>query len=393
MNNQYPFNKEYGESVSSGHPDKLADAIADRIVSDTVVNYDKSLVGVEIATSLKHVFITGRIAVKKPRCASSAQAIHKSKANLREIIKSVYQDAGYSKKWNPNPDSLIINIDGLVQDSLHEGEENIRKLSDDQSITVGYAVNSPETGYIPRGQWLSRVIMAELMKTTQNLDQFGPDAKVMTEVSVDGSEWKLDKLVCSIQHSPDIYWEDIGKTIREVLEKVSATMVPSNCEIDPWNVELIANGHGDFTTGGPTGDNGLSGKKLVVDAYGPMVPIGGGAFSGKDPHKVDRIGPLLAREIALKSLMDNNLSHETVWLTWAPGEQKYISIRSASGLAEKLTGEFPNAINECFDRYFGKKTNTLKRLPDLAIHGWFGVHKRLSWENVINHPIKKEEKQ
>lgn len=381
MNNKYPFNKEYGETVSPGHPDKLADAIADRIVSDTVTNYDKSLVGVEIATALKYVFITGRIAVKQPHCASSAQVIHKGKANLREIIKSIYQDAGYSKEWEPDPDSLIINIDGLIQDSLHEGEENIRKLSDDQSITVGYAVNSPETGYIPRGQWLSRVIMNELMDTTKEMNEFGPDAKVMTEISVRNSEWKLDRLVCSIQHSPDIYWEDIGKTIREVLERVSATIAPPNCEIDPWNVELIANGHGDFTTGGPIGDNGLSGKKLVVDAYGPMVPVGGGAFSGKDPHKVDRIGPLLAREIALKSLIENNLSHETVWLTWAPGEHKYISIRSASDLAEKLTGQFPSTINECFDRYFSDANNTLKRLFYFAIYGWFGTQKGLPWEH------------
>ena len=381
MNNKYPFNKEYGETVSPGHPDKLADAIADKIVSETVANYDKSLVGIEIATSLKHVFITGRIAVKKPHFASEAQVIRKGKVNLREIIKSVYRDAGYSKEWDPDPDSLIINIEGLIQDSLHEGEDNIRKLSDDQSITVGYAVNSPETGYIPRGQWLSRVIMKELMDTTKEINEFGPDAKVMAEISTNQSGWKLDRLVCSIQHSPDIYWEDIGKTIREVLDRVSATVIPSNCEIEPWNVKLIANGHGDFTTGGPIGDNGLSGKKLVVDAYGPMVPIGGGAFSGKDPHKVDRIGPLLAREIALKSLTEHNLSEETVWLTWAPGEENYVSIKSASGFAEKVSGQFPKSINECFNRYFEDRLNTLKRLPDMAINGWFGTLKGLPWEN------------
>jgi|TARA_B100000315_G_scaffold193217_1_gene183707 S-adenosylmethionine synthetase len=382
MNNKYPFNKEYGETVSPGHPDKLADAIADEIVSVPVEFYEKSLVGVEVAVALNQVFLTGRIATKRPFNVWSAKHYFENKPELNEIVRYVYRKAGYSKKWTPDPKELIINTDGLIQDSLHEGEENIRKLSDDQSITVGYAVNSPETGFIPRGQWLSRAIMKELMNTTKDMDDFGPDAKVMTEISTNRTGWKLDKLVCSIQHSPDIYWEDIGKTIREVLERVSATVAPSNCEIDPWNVELIANGHGDFTNGGPIGDNGLSGKKLVVDAYGPMVPIGGGAFSGKDPHKVDRIGPLLAREIALKSLIKNNLSHETVWLTWAPGEQSYISIRSASGLAEKLSGLFPNTINECFDRYFKDRLNTLKRLPNLAIHGWFGTQKGLPWEKL-----------
>ena len=131
------------------------------------------------------------------------------------------------------------------------------------------------------------------------------------------------------------------------------------------------------------GDNGLSGKKLVMDAYGPMVPIGGGAYSGKDPHKVDRVGPVLARDMALHSVIDNNLPRETVSLTWAPGQPGYTSILSASGNAENSVVKFPKNVNECYMKYFSDST-LREFLKDLAVNGWYSGNIKTPWETGLN---------
>lgn len=384
MKPEYPFIKEYGEVVSPGHPDKLADAIADSITGSIYSECGAmSLVGVEVAVSLNKVFVTGRIATKNLGKRSSKAL------NLPIIIKKVYQNAGYGKSpggymWQPSQKDIIIDESGLIRDALLVGESDIRQLSDDQSITVGYAVNSPETNYIPRAQWLAWQILQEIQLLTQDRDKFGPDAKIMTEVENDNDNWSLTGLVCSMQHIPNIDWSDLSSVVYQALDNLTLKFLRKsvNCEIDVSNINLIINGHGDFSTGGPIGDNGLSGKKLVMDAYGPMVPIGGGAYSGKDPHKIDRVGPVLARELALKSVIDNNLTQETVSLTWAPGHPEYISLNSSSGKANLLTANFPKTINECFSRYFsrGRLQNGLE---EFAVNGWFSGNLNAPWENMI----------
>lgn len=385
MNHNYPFIKEYGEVVSPGHPDKLADAIADSITGSIISACISpfSLVGIEVATALNKVFITGRIATKDLGKRSSRSI------NIGFMVEKVYEKAGYGRSpsgyvWAPLPDEIEIDETGLIRDVLIEGEKDIRQLSDDQSITVGYAVNSPETNYIPRAQWLAWRLMEEIRSLTKDRDKFGPDAKIMTEVESSNNRWKLTGLVCSMQHIPDIDWSELHSTVYQGLENVKRKFRKESvgCEIDVENINLIINGHGDFSTGGPMGDNGLSGKKLVMDAYGPMVPIGGGAYSGKDPHKVDRIGPVLARELALRSVLENNLSDETVSLTWAPGHSDYISINSTSGKITNVKHRCPKNINQCFDRYFSKDEK-LNQLEDFAVKGWYSGRLEAPWETVI----------
>ena len=392
MQHNYPFTKEYGEVVSPGHPDKLADAIADDIVgSITTYGGPLSLVGVEVAISLNRVFVTGRIASKHDRASRML--------NLKVITDKVYENAGYGKSpngfiWSPALDKIKIDDSGLIRDSLLDGEDDIRQLSDDQSITVGYAVNSLETNYIPRAQWLAWQLLQEIQLLTQDRDIFGPDAKIMTEVENNNDKWSLTRLVCSMQHNPNIDWSDLSSVVYQALDHLTARFLRESisCEIDVPNIDLIINGHGDFSTGGPMGDNGLSGKKLVMDAYGPMIPIGGGAYSGKDPHKVDRVGPVLARELALKSLIENNLSQETVSLTWAPGHSEYTSLISTSGKAKVLTNSYPKNINQCFSRYFSDE-NLRKQLKEFALKGWYSGRLDAPWEKIIKHQLKKEEKQ
>ena len=382
MRINYPFKKEYGEVVSPGHPDKLADAIADRIVAAISMQDPGALVGVEVATALNRVFVTGRVAARERLITM---------LDLNDVIKEVYRDAGYGRRgsgaiWAPDPEDIEVDESGLIRDGINEDERGIRCLSDDQSITAGYAVNSPETNYIPRAQWLAWQVMREIRSlTSARQDEFGPDAKVLTQTTGDGHSWILRRLVVSMQHSPEIDWSEnagvVYSALENLKERFSETRV--NCSIDCDSIDLTVNGHGDFSTGGPMGDNGLSGKKLVMDAYGPMVPIGGGAYSGKDPHKVDRAGAVLAREMALYSVINGDSPWDIVQLTWAPGRPDYISINSIMG-AEGLSSIFPDTIEKCVNRYFQKPD--CEALPELAVEGWYSGFRKTPWEGLGKDP-------
>ena len=380
MNNKYPFEKEFGEVVSPGHPDKLADAVADAIVGTVYENDSSALVGVEVGVSLDRVFITGRIAANKKLLKS---------LDLNAAVRKVFQEAGYGRcnpdtLWLPDPDGIVVDTTGLIKDEIREDERQIRCLSDDQSITVGYAVNSTETNYIPRGQWLAWQVMREIRGLTgERPGRFGPDAKVLTQITNGESGWTFDRLVVSMQHAAAIDWSEIGRIVYRALSGLKKRFGETGaaCNFDPDAIDLIINGHGDFSTGGPMGDNGLSGKKLVMDAYGPMIPIGGGAYSGKDPHKVDRAGALLAREMALYSVIKKNNPWDTVSLSWAPGKQHYVAMNSLMKVdCDRL--QFPQTIQQCVDRYFRKPIQT--PLEEFALKGWYSGDLGAPWERLIS---------
>jgi S-adenosylmethionine synthetase len=382
MSKKYPFEKEFGEVVSPGHPDKLADAVADTIVSAVYENDSSALVGVEVGVSLDRVFITGRIAANKKLLKS---------LDLKAAVRKVFQEAGYGRRhsgtlWPPDPECIVVDTTGLILDEIQEDEREIRCLSDDQSITVGYAVNSPETNYIPRGQWLAWQVMREIrMLKGERPDRFGPDAKVLTQITNEKGGWTFDRLVVSMQHAAAIDWSEIGRIVYRALSSLKKRFGETGvaCNFEPDAVDLIINGHGDFSTGGPQGDNGLSGKKLVMDAYGPMVPIGGGAYSGKDPHKVDRAGAVLAREMALHSVINENNPWDTIQLSWAPGKQHYVAMNSSMGM-ECTRQHFPQTIQQCVDRYFRKPIRD--PLTEFALKGWYSGALKAPWERLI--PIK-----
>ncbi len=379
MSNRYPFAKEFGEAVSAGHPDKLADAVADTIVNAVYENDSSALVGVEVAVSIDRVFITGRIAANEKLLKS---------LDLNAAVRKVFQEAGYGRcntgnVWLPDPDRIAVDTTGLILDEIQEDERGIRCLSDDQSITVGYAVDSPGTNYIPRGQWLAWQVMREIrMLTAEKPDRFGPDAKVLTQVTNTEGSWTFDRLVVSMQHAAEIDWSEIGRIVYRALNRLKKRFAETGtaCNFDPDAVDLIVNGHGDFSTGGPLGDNGLSGKKLVMDAYGPMVPIGGGAYSGKDPHKVDRAGALLAREMALHSVINENNPWDTIQLSWAPGKEQYVATNASTAMAGPRQ-HFPQTIRQCVDRYFRKPMRV--PLAEFALNGWYSGALEAPWERLV----------
>ena len=345
------------EYVSPGHPDRLADAIVESIVDLAVGRDPEALVGVECAVHTDHVFIDGRIAAG--RAASPlAAACAVSNAEIEEIARKVYREAGYGDIWIHAPEKLKV-IQNVCLEPLSDDERAIRSLSDDQNVVTGYACNHPETDCLPPAHFIANYIGRKIDTWRRTVsDKFGPDFKVMVDVGYDAAvagrppyhadtgragtpcppqcchadtgragtpcppQYRWNRLTLSIQHAPGVFAAEQHELVLPVVSGALAELEArglagiSNLPLE----NLILNGMGDFIVGGPEGDNGLSGKKLAVDFYGPEIPIGGGAICGKDPHKVDVAGAFRARELALRLLKERGGSAVTVRLGWTPSD-------------------------------------------------------------------------
>ena len=320
------------EYVSPGHPDRLADAIVESIVDLAVGRDAKALVGVECAVHTDHVFIDGRIAARRGKCAVTNEEIE-------EIARKVYREAGYGGIWIHAPEKLKI-IQNVCLEPLSDDERAIRSLSDDQNVVTGYACNHPETDYLSPAHFIANYIGRKVDAWRRTVsDKFGPDFKVMVDIdtAVAGRppyhdigragtpcppHYKWNRLTLSIQHREGVFAAEQHELVLPVVSGALAELEArglagiSNLPLE----NFILNGMGDFIVGGPEGDNGLSGKKLAVDFYGPEIPIGGGAICGKDPHKVDVAGAFRARELARRLLKERGGSAVTVRLGWTPGD-------------------------------------------------------------------------
>ena len=305
---------DHAEYVSPGHPDRLADAIAEGIVTAALQQKRDALVGVEVAVHRGCVFIDGRIAAGPTR------------VDVDRIVREVYTRAGYGGAWMPAPGNLVITTD-LCEEELPAQEADIRPFSDDQNIVIGYACGGPQTNYLPLAHWvageLGRRLFARLRGDRVLAATFGPDFKILASLEVASrtspAEWR--HLILSVQHTPGLSSEEQHRCLLPIIGGILADLEASglpgiSSSFSPRR--LILNGAGEFATGGPEGDNGLSGKKLVIDHYGPLVAIGGGAICGKDPHKVDKCGAVRARQWA-KQLVRAGVDEAQVTLGWAPG--------------------------------------------------------------------------
>lgn len=304
--------KHHAEYVSPGHPDRLADSIAEGIVTAAIRQRPDSLVGVEVAVHRDAVFIDGRIATGPRRI------------DTESIVRDVYQRAGYGGPWIPDPEKLRITSD-LCEEELPPEESDIRPFSDDQNIVIGYACGTAATNHLPPAHWIAGELgrrLSSLVRGNPALaSKFGPDFKILASLETNGDSVLWDRLVLSILHLPGLPQEEQHRLLLPLLSSILSELETEGvtgafASFDP--TRLILNGAGEFAIGGPEGDNGLSGKKLVIDHYGPSIPIGGGALSGKDPHKVDKCGALRARQLA-KHLVRHGVDEATVTLGWAPG--------------------------------------------------------------------------
>ena len=303
------------EYISPGHPDRLADAIAESIVDLAVGRDPEALVGVECAVHTDHVFVDGRIAAGRGQCAVAHE-------ELEDIAREVYRRAGYGERWRPAPEELRV-IQNVCLEPLSDEERSVRGLSDDQNVVSGFACDSPATDYLPPAHFVAWRIGRAVDAWRRTLpEKFGPDFKVMADIeeTPGGMAWR--RLTLSIQHAKGVFSAEqhalVVPVVRQALEALEARGLKGAAAL-PLD-RLVLNGAGDFVQGGPEGDNGLSGKKLAVDFYGPEVPIGGGAICGKDPHKVDVAGAFRARELALRILKERGGRTATVRLGWTPGD-------------------------------------------------------------------------
>jgi len=284
-------NTTVAEWVLPGHPDKLCDALADRIVGEVMRADPYGQCGIEAACAFDHVFVTGLVGFDRSTLPDIEE-------RLAAWVCETYRSAGYGGRWDPLPERLQVDLRALRIEQRGSEWQELRHLSDDQCICVGYAQNTPQTDYLPGALWVARRIARALHTRQQAAPQgaIGPDGKVIVrgEEHDDGS-FTPQSVSVSIHHAEDADWLGLRRHAHDALldalgEGLSVGPLP----------DLTVNAAGMFLCGGPTGDNGTTGKKLVMDAYGPGVPIGGGAWSGKDFHKPDRVGGLLARRLAVQ---------------------------------------------------------------------------------------------
>ncbi len=301
----------FAEAVCAGHPDKLADTIASRIVDLACARDDRALVGIEVALHRGVVFVDGRIA------AGQADVCLVSEDDVIATAREVFRDAGYGSAFPPEPDALEVRLD-LCLGPLEADERAIRHVSDDQAIAVGYACRGARAGYRPLEQALATDFARALERLRRDRPELGlgPDGKTLVVVS--GT--RLVGVSLSVHHLPGAEWLALTEAARQACLNVAAEYVEAGELEPPQNVDWLVNGAGAFEVGGPSGDNGLSGKKLVADAYGTSVPIGGGAVHGKDPLKVDPSGQARARQMALDIVLRGEAEEATVWLASRPGD-------------------------------------------------------------------------
>ena len=310
---------EHAETILPAHPDKLCDAVADALV-DRVRHLDPlGKAGLEVACVFHHLVLTGRVAMADEAMLDAVRG-----EALAELVREVYASAGYGADaaghvWEPGPGGLALT-DLRRLGAFDPGEREVRAFSDDQAICVGYASADPATDHLPPAHWLSRRIGRELfrLRLEHGAGQVGPDGKVLVRIARDAGAWRPLHVSISLNHHAGSDWM--------LLNRLAAEAVETACAGHPLPA-LELNGAGEFTCSGPMGDNGLSGKKLVVDAYGPTVPIGGGAWSGKDFNKVDRIGGLLARRLALAAVAEAGAGEALVTLAYMPGCTEPVDVR------------------------------------------------------------------
>lgn len=302
------------EWVLPGHPDKLCDAIADRIVGEVARLDPLGQVGIEVACAFDRVFVTGLIGFETVRMPDIA-------VRVADWVRDTYRSAGYGGRWDPLPEALHIDTSALRVEQRGEDWRELRHLSDDQCICVGYAQATPATGCLPGALWTARRIAHALHALQQRDPQgpIGPDGKVIVrgEEHPDG-RFIATSVSVSLHHAVDADWLQMRRhaqqALREALGGAAGGVVTATAPLP----DLTLNAAGMFLCGGPTGDNGTTGKKLVMDAYGPGVPIGGGAWSGKDLYKPDRAGGMVARRLALQCVQAGLGARVMVRLEYRP---------------------------------------------------------------------------
>ena len=378
------------ESVSAGHPDKVCDQISDAILDAYLSADPESRVACETMIKNNLVFVAGEI-------TSTA------KPNIEEIVRKTIVEIGYDDDSlgfngsNCEIKNLLSQQSPDIAQGVNEGEgENLEQGAGDQGLMFGYACNETDT-LMPLPIDLAHKLVkkqTDLMRSKE-LEWLRPDAK--SQVSViyedDGKTIKgLSAIVLSTQHSETVSQNEIKDS---VMKNIIEPTVPKEWLLD--STDIFINPTGNFVIGGPVGDCGLTGRKIIVDTYGGMARHGGGAFSGKDPSKVDRSAAYASRYVAKNIVAAGLADYCEIQVSYAIGIAKPTSININTFNSEKISMQ---RIYELVDKYFDLRPKSLIEMLQLknisylptAAFGHFGrSEETFTWEKTDKAELLKQE--
>ena len=360
------------ESVTEGHPDKLADLISDSILDECLKQDKNSRVAVETFVSGNTVTIAGQVTTK-------------AEFDIDNLVRNTIKQIGYdNEETDMDYRTCKIDINITKQSSdIAMGVDN--GGAGDQGIMFGYASNETEN-YMPYAINMAHKLSKRLAEVRKNatIPYLRPDGKVQVTVEYEDDKPKrIETILISTQHNSDISQEQLKK---DIIESVINAVVPEN--MMDANTKIYVNPTGRFVIGGPLGDTGLTGRKIIVDTYGGYARHGGGAFSGKDASKVDRSATYMLRHIA-KNIVANGYAEKCeIQVSYAIGMKGPLSIYiNTFGTGKKTEEELVEIIKKNFDltpngiiEYLHLKEPIYTQTTN---YGHFGKD-NLPWEKIIN---------
>ncbi len=363
------------ESVSEGHPDKICDQISDAIL-DEIISHDKyARVACETFCATGLVLVGGEITTHHY-------------VDVQKVVRQVVKEIGYTK-GEYRFDFHSINVMSAINKQSHDIAMGVDKGgAGDQGMMFGYATNeTPE--YMPLAITLAQKLVKELAnirkKNLKLMPYLRPDSKsqVTVEYGDNNKPIRVDAVVISTQHDPDVTQ---AKIKADVIKNVIKKIIPKNL-LDS-KTKIYVNPTGRFEIGGPHGDTGLTGRKIIVDTYGGKAPHGGGAFSGKDPSKVDRSAAYAARHIA-KNIVAAKLAEEClIQLSYAIGIAKpvsiYVNTYGTGKVSDKKLADFIGKNIDLTPKGIISRLNLRRPIyKKTASYGHFGRNEKdFTWEKL-----------
>lgn len=375
MKNEFDQNRKIftSESVTEGHPDKVCDQIGDAILDDILAQDPNARVACEVCATTGLVLVMGEITTT-------------GYCDVQKIVRKTVEEIGYNRgKFGFDAENLAVLV------SLNEQSPDIALGVDadgagDQGMMFGYACRETEE-YMPLPITLAHKLARRLaaIRKDGSHKELRPDGKTQVSVEYDenGKPLKIDTIVVSTQHDEEVSQEYLREMI---IKDVITPIIPK--ELMDENTKIFVNPTGRFVVGGPKGDSGLTGRKIIVDTYGGYAPHGGGSFSGKDPTKVDRSASYMARYVAKNMVAAGFADRMQIQLSYAIGVAKPISICIDTFNTSKYTEkELIDIVNANFDLTPKGIISTLDlRRPiyrQTATYGHFGRNDLdLPWEKL-----------